>query len=116
VIAIRRPPWLGDCPPFIGQGGSSLQACHTISPTCRGMAYNAAELTVVLANLAPAGASWRVLCPYGSVFEGSGVEVGCPAAARGRLEGGVNGRPYEVQWRPWRHPVSHPNLKANSNA
>jgi hypothetical protein len=55
------------------------------------MAYNAAELTVVLANLAPAGASWRVLCPYGSVFEGSGVEVGCPAAARGRLEGGVNG-------------------------
>jgi hypothetical protein len=31
VIALRRPPcgW-GTAPPFIGQGGSSLQACRTI--------------------------------------------------------------------------------------
>jgi hypothetical protein len=28
---------------------------------CEGMASSAAELTVVLANLAPAGASWRAL-------------------------------------------------------
>jgi hypothetical protein len=41
----------------------------------------------VLANLAPIGASWRVLCPYRSDFEGSGVEVGCPAAARGPARG-----------------------------
>jgi hypothetical protein len=31
VIAVRRPPcdW-GTASPFIGQGGSSLHACHTI--------------------------------------------------------------------------------------
>jgi hypothetical protein len=27
-----------------------------------------------------------------------------PSSA-GRLEGGVNGRPYEVQWRLWRRPI-----------
>jgi hypothetical protein len=53
------------------------------SPTCEGMASSAAELTTVLANLTPIGASWRVLCPYRSGFEGGGIEVGCPAAARG---------------------------------
>jgi hypothetical protein len=44
---------------------------------------SAIELTTVLANLALVGASWRVLCPYRSDFEGSGVEIGCPAATRG---------------------------------
>jgi hypothetical protein len=48
------------------------------SPTCGGMASSAAELMSVLANLALVGASWRVLCPYRSDFEGSGVEVGRP--------------------------------------
>jgi hypothetical protein len=63
---------------------------------CRGMASSAAELTTVLANLVPVGASWRVLCSYMSGFEGGGVEVGCPAVVRGlargcRLRGPVRG-------------------------
>jgi hypothetical protein len=44
--------------------------------TCGGMASNAAELMVVLANLAPVEASWCVLCSYRSGFEGGGVVVG----------------------------------------
>jgi hypothetical protein len=52
------------------------------SPTCGGAASSATELTTVLANLVPVGASWRVLCSYRSGFEGGGVEVGCPAVAR----------------------------------
>jgi hypothetical protein len=51
------------------------------------VASSAAELTTVLANLAPVGASWLVLCPYRGGFEGGGVEVGCPAAARGPARG-----------------------------
>jgi hypothetical protein len=51
------------------------------------MASSAAELTTILANLAPVGALWRVLCPYRNGFEGGGVEVGCPAAARGPARG-----------------------------
>jgi hypothetical protein len=50
------------------------------------------ELAAVLANPAPVGASWRVLCSYRSSFEGGGVVVGCPAAAAGRFEGAVYGR------------------------
>jgi hypothetical protein len=41
----------------------------------------------VLANLAPVGTLWRVLCPYRGGFEGGGVEVGCPAAAHGPARG-----------------------------
>jgi hypothetical protein len=33
----------GTVPPFIGQGGSNLQACRTVLATCRGMAYSAME-------------------------------------------------------------------------
>jgi hypothetical protein len=61
------------------------------SPTCGGVAINAMELTVVLANPAPVGASWRVLCSYRSSLDGGGVVVGCPAAAAGRFEGAING-------------------------
>jgi hypothetical protein len=57
------------------------------SPTCGGVASSATELTTVLANLAPVGASWRVLCSYRSGFEGGGVEVGCPTVARGPARG-----------------------------
>jgi hypothetical protein len=57
------------------------------SPMCGGVESSATELTTVLANPAPVGASWRVLCPYRDDFEGSGVEVGCPAAARGPVRG-----------------------------
>jgi hypothetical protein len=48
---------------------------------------SATELTTVLVNLAPVGASWRVLCSYRSDFEGGGVEVGCLAVARGPARG-----------------------------
>jgi hypothetical protein len=64
VSAIRRPPcgW-GTASPFIGQGGSSLFTfVPHYSPTCGGVASSATELTTVLANLAPVGASWCVLC------------------------------------------------------
>jgi hypothetical protein len=60
-------------------------------PTCGGVASSATELTAVLANPAPVGASWRVLCSYRSSFEGRGVVIGCPAAAARRFEGAVNG-------------------------
>jgi hypothetical protein len=33
----------GTAPPFIGQGGGSLQACRTILSMCGGVAYSAAE-------------------------------------------------------------------------
>jgi hypothetical protein len=52
------------------------------------------ELTAVLANPAPAEASWQVLCSYRSDFEGGSVVVGRPAVAVGRFEGAVNGGPY----------------------
>jgi hypothetical protein len=51
------------------------------------MASSAAELTIVVANLALVGALWRVLCPYRSDFEGSGVEVGRPTTAYGLVQG-----------------------------
>jgi hypothetical protein len=52
-------------------------------PTCGGVASSATELTAILANPAPAEASWRVLCSYRSGFEGGGVVVGRPVAAAG---------------------------------
>jgi hypothetical protein len=44
VSVARRPPcgW-GTAPPFIGQGGGSLNACRTVLSTCRGMVYNVVE-------------------------------------------------------------------------
>jgi hypothetical protein len=60
------------------------------------MACSAAELTTV-PNLAPVGASWRVLCPYRSDFEGGGVGIVHPAAAHVLTEGVVDRRPYEAQ-------------------
>jgi hypothetical protein len=65
----------GTAPPFIGQGGGSLQACRTVLATCDGMADSATEWTAVLAHLASGGASWRDLCPPRSGFEGGGVEI-----------------------------------------
>jgi hypothetical protein len=87
VIAIRRPLRLGDCPSFYRLRREPFTGVPHCSPTCEGMASSATELTTVLANLAPVGASWRVLCPYRGGFEGGGVEVGCPAAAHGPARG-----------------------------
>jgi hypothetical protein len=44
--------------------------------TCGGMANSAVELTAVLANPAPAEASWGVRRSYGSGFQGCGAVVG----------------------------------------
>jgi hypothetical protein len=91
VIAIRRPivrPLrLGDCLSFYRLRREQFTCVPHYSLTCGGVACSATELTTVLANLAPVGASWRILCPYRSGFKGRGVEVGCPAAARGPARG-----------------------------
>jgi hypothetical protein len=65
--------------------------CAALFPLCGGVVSSAMELTAVLANPAPVGASWHVLCTYRSSFEGSSVVLGRPAAAAGRFEGAVNG-------------------------
>jgi hypothetical protein len=74
VLSVVLPPGQGTAPPFIGQGGGSLQAYHTVLATCGGMVDSATEWAV-LANLASDGASWRALCPPRSGFEGGGVEI-----------------------------------------
>jgi hypothetical protein len=63
------------------------------------------ELMAVLANPAPAEASWRVLYSYRSGFEGGSVVVGRPSVAAGRFEGAVNRGPYAAQWQSWRRLV-----------
>jgi hypothetical protein len=95
VIAIRRPvsPRLGDCPSFYKPRREQFTCVPHYFPTCGGMASSATELTVVLANPPPAGASWCVLCSYRSGFEGGGVVVGRLATAAGRFEGDVDGEP-----------------------
>jgi hypothetical protein len=85
VCAVRLrvcPLRLGDCPSFYRPRREQFTGVPHYFPTCGGMACSATELTTILANLAPVGTSWRVLCPYRSGFEGGGVEVACPTAAR----------------------------------
>jgi hypothetical protein len=77
----------GDCPSFYRPRREQFIGVPHYSPTCEGMTSSAAELTVVLANLVPAGASWRVLCSYRSGFEGDGVVVDCPAVVHGPARG-----------------------------
>jgi hypothetical protein len=48
------------------------------------MAYNAGELEVVLANLAPVTASWRALYSNRGGFEGGGVAVDRGVSMRAR--------------------------------
>jgi hypothetical protein len=43
VCAISAPPATRGSPPFIGQGGGSLQACRTGLATCDGMADSGTE-------------------------------------------------------------------------
>jgi hypothetical protein len=81
------PPRLGDWPSFYRPRREQITGVPHYSPTRGGVASSATELTTVLANLAPVGASWCVLCLYRSGFEGGGVEVGRPAAARGPSRG-----------------------------
>jgi hypothetical protein len=95
MVVVRRPvsPRLGDCPSFYRPRREQFTCAPHYFPTCGSMASSATELTAVLANPASVEASWCVLCPYRSGFEGSGVVVGCLAAAAGRFEGVVDGGP-----------------------
>jgi hypothetical protein len=67
------------------------------------MAYNAGELVVVRAVLAPVLSSRRVRYLNRGGFEGEGVVVG--RAPPDGLEEAVDGDPYGVQWQAWRCPV-----------
>jgi hypothetical protein len=95
VIVVRRPvsPRLGDCPSFYRPRREQFTCVPHYFPMWGGMASSATELTIVLANPPPAGASWCVLCSYRSGFEGGGVVVGCLAAVVGRFEGAVDEGP-----------------------
>jgi hypothetical protein len=78
VVHLRvRPPRLGDCPSFYRTRREQFTGMPHYSPTCEGMACSVTELVTVPMNLAPVGASWRVLCPYRTGFEGGGVKVAC---------------------------------------
>jgi hypothetical protein len=95
VIAVRRPvsPRLGDYPSFYRLRREQFTCVPHYFPTCGSMASSATELTAVLANPAPVGASWRVLYSYRSGFEGGDVVVGHSAVAVARFEGAVDGEP-----------------------
>jgi hypothetical protein len=73
--SLSSPCGQGTTPSFIGQGGGSLQTCHTVLAMCDGMADSATEWTAVLVNLASGGASWHALCLSRSGFEGGGIEI-----------------------------------------
>jgi hypothetical protein len=77
----------GDCLSFYRPRREQFTCVPHYSPTCGGVASSATKLTDVLANPAPVGVSWRVLCSYRSSFEGGGVVVSCPATARGPIRG-----------------------------
>jgi hypothetical protein len=81
------PLRLGDCLSFYRPRREQFTCVPHYSLTCGGVASSATELTAVLANPAPVGASWCVLCSYRSNFEGGGVVAGCPSAARGPVRG-----------------------------
>jgi hypothetical protein len=83
VVPLR----LGDCPSFYRPRREQFTCVPHYFPTCGGVTSSATELTTVLANPAPVGASWCILCSYRSSFEGGGVVVGRPAAARGPVRG-----------------------------
>jgi hypothetical protein len=99
------PLRLGDYPSFYRPRMEQFTCVPHYSPTCGGVASSAAELMTILANLAPVRASWRVLCSYRGDFEGSGVEAGCPAAARGPVRGCRQRGSVRGKGRVWRHPV-----------
>jgi hypothetical protein len=69
------PLRLGGCPSFYRPRRGQLTCMAHYFYTCCGMANNAVELMAVLTNLAPLAASWYILCPNRSGFEGRGVVV-----------------------------------------
>jgi hypothetical protein len=104
---------LGDCPSFYRPRREQFTCVPHYFPTCGDVASSATELTAVLVNPAPVGASWRVMCSYRSSFEGGGVVVGRPAAVRGPIrECRQREGPYAAQWLSWRclAPVHSNNI------
>jgi hypothetical protein len=95
VIAVRRPvsPRLGDCPSFYRPRREQFTCVPHYSLACGSMARSATELTVVLANHLPAGASWCILCSYRSGFKGGSIVVGCLSAVVGRFKGAIDRGP-----------------------
>jgi hypothetical protein len=75
------------------------------SSVCEGVMSSTVELTTVLVNLDPVLVSWRFLCPNRSGFEGRGVVVAVRSSSADRLEGAIDGGPYEVQLQAWQRPV-----------
>jgi hypothetical protein len=71
-----RLPAAGGLPSFYGPRREQFTCMSHYSPTCTSMENSAAELTAVLANLAPVEASGCVLCLHRSGFEGGGVAIG----------------------------------------
>jgi hypothetical protein len=63
------------------------------------------EFTAVLANLVPVVASWHVLCPNRSGFEGGGVVIGRPVVVHGQARGGHPWRPIRGTAAVWRRPA-----------
>jgi hypothetical protein len=95
---VLRP---GGCPSFYRPRREQFTCMPHYSPTCTSMANSSAELTAVLANPAPVEASWCVLCPHRSSFEGGGVALvdWPPWWANSRVP--LTGSPYVAQWLLW---------------
>jgi hypothetical protein len=68
-------PAAGGCSSFYRPRREQVTCMLCFSYTCSGMANSVVGLVAALANLAPVAASWRVLCPNRSDFEGRGVVV-----------------------------------------
>jgi hypothetical protein len=86
--AVPYPPRLGDHPSLYRPRRERFTGVPHYSSTCEGVVSSATELMAVLANPAPVAASWRVLCPNKSGFEGRGVVVGRPVFVCGQARGG----------------------------
>jgi hypothetical protein len=78
------PPRRGESPPFYRPRRGRFTGMSHYLATCGGMVYSAAELTAVLAKLAPITVSRRVLCLNRGDFEGGGVVVDRGVSRRAR--------------------------------
>jgi hypothetical protein len=78
------PPRLRGCPSFYRPRRGQLICMPHYFYTCCYMANSVVELMAVLANLGLVVASWRVLCPNRSDFEGRGVVVDRSGSERAR--------------------------------
>jgi hypothetical protein len=101
-VAIRPPLRPGDRPSFYRPKGGGLQSRRVaLSATHGGMAHSVAELTTVLANLAPGGRRGEsCICP-GVASRVAAWELPVWLSSVRRLEGSADGRPEDAQQRVW---------------